>query len=198
MIILGVTGSIASGKSYACEVLSSFHKVGYISSDEMVHFLYSHDQELLSYIRKHHPNVVIDGAVDRKILGKEVFSNFKSKANLENIIYPKLKFLRQEFIKTCSKQNQNIVVFEIPLLFENHLENECDYSLTIFCSKTIQKKRALARPNMTEEKLNNILKSQMPVSKKLKLTDFAINSGAGKANMHKELSYLYELLLIGR
>jgi len=187
MIILGVTGSIASGKSYACSVLSSFSGVRIISSDDMVHFLYQNDEELVNHIYRNHSEAIIDNEIDRKKLGEFIFNNPIAKKHLEDIIFPKLKILRQEFVKNCIKTKAKLVVFEIPLLFENSLQGECDYVLTIFCNKIIQKQRVLRRWGMTEAKFNSILKSQMPVHKKLKLSDFSINSGAGKANTIKEL-----------
>lgn len=191
MIILGVTGSIGSGKSYFCKKLALKKGVQYISSDEMVHNLYAHNDFVFKFISQQFSEAIIENKIDRRILGKIVFADKHKRQLLENFVYPQLKKQRQKLIQQQQKQGTKILVLEIPLLFENNLQKECDYTLTIFCNKIIEEQRALKRQGMTKERLNAILKTQMSVSKKIKLSDFKINSGA---NISYKINWLYNYL----
>lgn len=186
MIILGVTGSIGSGKSHFCKKLSQIRGVKIFSSDEMVHNLYSNKNFAQKLIDLFGVSIAFDKInspllsplINRQKLGEIVFKNPEKKKQLEELVYPELARQRHEIIKLLNRQNfKGVLVFEIPLLFENNLENECDAIITIFCSPIIQKQRVLKRKNMNEDKFKNILNSQTPVHEKLRKTHFAVNSG---------------------
>lgn len=197
MIILGVTGSIGSGKSFACKVLSRYEKVKVMSSDQMIHFIYEHDSEVIGEIEENFPEAIRgDGSVNRQVLGSIVFADEAKKLLLEEIVYPKLAFMRHQFIQRCVKDGVKLAVLDIPLLFENNLQLECDFVLTVHCNKLIQRQRVLRREGMTEDKFEAILKSQMPVSRKLKLTDFSINTGNSKANTVRKIEDMLSDLLV--
>ncbi len=181
MIILGVTGSIGSGKSFFCKTLARNKGVRLLSSDAEVHRLYATDKDLLGQISKHFPKAIVAGKIDRKILGEIVFKDSEKKKQLEDIVYPLLKRNRHRFIQDCIKRRTKLVVLEVPLLFENNIDAECDCTLTVFCSPSLEKKRVLRRAGMTEDKFNKVMATQMPMTEKLKYSDFQFNSGRSKA-----------------
>jgi dephospho-CoA kinase len=196
MIILGVTGSIGSGKSYFCKALARNKGVRLLSSDAEVHRLYACNKELLAQISKHFPKAVVGGKIDRKILGEIVFKDLEKKQLLENIVYPLLKKNRHRFLKDCVRRKTKLVVFEIPLLFENDLDIECDYTLTVFCSPILEKKRVLRRTGMTEDKFNKVMATQIPTAEKVKYSDYHFNSGRGKEFSARAAKKIY-LELVG-
>lgn len=160
MIILGITGSIGSGKSYISSVFKRFSGVVCYSSDKMVHRLFAEDKKLQKQISEHFPEAVNnDNIIDRKKLGDIVFFNEEKKRLLESFIYPKLKSQRKKAIHEAIRKKTKILIFDIPLLFENNLDTECDFVLTVFCNDIIQRQRVLKRKGMSKEKFNNILKS---------------------------------------
>lgn len=180
MIIIGVTGSIGSGKSHFCKVFANNKGVKFLSSDEQVHKIYAKDKNLFKQIAKNFPTAIVEDKIDRKILGDIVFKDVKKKKQLENIVYRILAHHRKKFISHAKRAGVKIVLLEIPLLFENGLNAECDYTVTLYCSPLIQKARVMKREGMTEEKFANILKTQMSVVQKIRLSDFAINTGNSK------------------
>jgi dephospho-CoA kinase len=180
MIIIGVTGSIGSGKSHFCKVFAKNKGVKFLSSDEQVHKIYAKDKNLFKQIAKIFPTAIVEDKIDRKILGDIVFQDVKKKKQLESIVYPILAHHRKKFISHAKRAGVKIVLLEIPLLFENGLNAECDYTVTLYCSPLIQKARVMKREGMTEEKFANILKTQMSVVQKIRLSDFAINTGNSK------------------
>jgi dephospho-CoA kinase len=190
MIILGVTGSIGSGKSFFCQALSRFSGVRLISSDAEVHWLYENDRELLEHISQHFPKSIVKGKIDRKKLGDMVFSDVEKKKELEDKIYPLLRKRRHEFIKDSARRGTKLLVLEIPLLFENDLDMECDYTLTVFCNPALAKNRVLKR-GMNEEKYKRISSSQMDFHKKLKYSDYHFNSGRSKEFSARAARKLY-------
>ncbi len=205
MLILGVTGSIGSGKSHFCKKLARLRGIKILSSDKMVHNLYAdkifarklidifgneiktpsfdgatpRNNDLSQVSCRLHDGICKSDYIDRQKLGKIVFKDPKKKKQLEEIVYPELAKQRADLIKLLNRQHfKGILVLEIPLLFENILEQECDLVLTVFCNPIIQKQRVFKRQGMTEEKYNNILKVQMPVHEKIKRSDLTYNSGS--------------------
>ncbi len=191
MIILGVTGSIGSGKSHFCNILAKQKSVRLLSSDAEVHRLYSQNAELVKQISKHFSKAVVKGKIDRKLLGEIVFKNPEKKKQLEDIVYPLLAAERKKFIAKALKDKIKLVVLEIPLLFENHLDALCDYTITLYCSPALEKARVMHRAGMTEEKYANILKTQMPVAEKLKYSDYHFNTGRSKEFTARAARKLY-------
>jgi dephospho-CoA kinase len=177
MITVGLTGSIASGKT---EVAKLFAAAGIpvLDSDAEVHALYAGKAaaELLGSV---FPDVVVDGRIDRQRLGQAVLGSPEDLKKLESLIHPLVRKKQEDFIAHWQKQRASIVVLDIPLLFETGREKELDYVIVVSADEGIQRKRALARPGMTEEKLASILARQMPDAEKRGRADFVIeNSGS--------------------
>lgn len=177
MFLIGVTGSIGSGKSYFCKKLASKRGVKYISSDAMVHELYRTDNRVKNFISENFPEAISGNEIDRKKLGEILFQNKGYKKKLENFLYPILQHKRHKILDNFKRLGVKIAVVEIPLLFENNLEDQFDLVITVFCNKIIQKQRVLNRRRITEAKLHEVLKSQMPLHEKSKRTDVLVNSG---------------------
>ena len=178
MIILGLTGSIAMGKS---ETARMFREAGVpvFDADEAVHALYSESGDAVKPISEHFPEAIINGAVDRTELGQIVLNNQEYLKVLESIVHPLVQNQRSNFLQSSERQGQPIVVLDIPLLFETHGESQVDKIVVVSAPAELQRSRALARPGMTEEKLESILAKQMPDSEKRKRADFIVDSSRG-------------------
>ena len=110
---------------------------------------------------------------------------------LEGFIHPLVKQERKKFISEEMKKNSDIVIIEIPLLFEKKLEKEVDHIILVRTSKDIQKQRVLKRNGMTEELFNKINKRQMATEDKAKKSDYIIDS-YDYDNVTKEVKEIYE------
>jgi dephospho-CoA kinase len=196
MIILGVTGSIGSGKSFVCKCLTRIKGVKLFSADDEVHRIMRSDKKVISQIAKLAPEAVSDGKINRVILGNVVFSNPSLRQQLEDIIYPTLQQNREKALLHATRErNIKVLVFDIPLLFERNLSGECDFILTVHCRKTIQKQRVLRRNKMTEEKFEKINSLQLPPQQKILFSDFAINSGLEKAATIKKVKQILQQIM---
>ena len=179
---IAITGKIGTGKSV---LLNQFKFLGYktYSSDQMVKDLYAKDKHIINEIRKLNPNLVFNKKIKLNELSNKAFKEASFLSKLEQIIHPQLHHIRSRIIKTNQinrNRNRNIIVFEIPLLFEKKLQNDFDLVILLKCQKYLQIKRVLKRENMNREKFENINKKFLPERKKISLSDYVINSGIGK------------------
>lgn len=169
---LGLTGSIGMGKSTTAKF---FENAGCAlwDADAAVHRLYAKDGKAVQPIRKAFPNVVLNGFVSRDLLKKELELTSNGFEKLEAIVHPLVAQDRETFINQSSA---DILVFDIPLLFETGGDKFMDAVVCVTVDSTIQKQRVLARSTMTEKQLQSILKRQMPISEKLVKSDYVIET----------------------
>jgi dephospho-CoA kinase len=174
MIVIGLTGSIAMGKS---EVASVFLEQGIpvFDADKEVHRLYDSTEgaELISAVV---PGAIIEGRVSRSKLTQFVVADGGLLEKLETIVHAEIARRRKDFLRDASERGHSIAVVDVPLLFEKGGEKEVDVTVVVTCSESEQRKRALARPGMTQEKLAMILKRQMPDAEKRGRADFVIEN----------------------
>ena len=179
---IAITGQIGTGKSI---LLNQFKFLGYktYSSDQMVKDLYAKDKQIINEIRKLNPSLILNKKIRFDKLSNMAFKEPSLLLKLEKIIHPRLHHIRSRIIKINQINrniNRNIIVFEIPLLFEKKLQNNFDLVILLKCQNFLQVKRVLKRKNMNREKFENINKKFVLERKKIKLSDYVINSGIGK------------------
>ncbi len=173
MIVIGLTGSIGMGKSTCGKMLQELG-VPVHESDYVVHALLSNDIETQNEIIKEFPNLSLP--IDRKSLGQIIFNDDEKRKILENILHPRVKDSQQLFINEQSQNKHDIVALDIPLLYETGADKRVDYVMVVSANSEIQKERVLSRPNMSVEKFQAILDSQMCDSEKCKRADFVIST----------------------
>lgn len=192
-LIIGLTGSIAMGKS---TVLKQFAEIGakVSDADAIVHELLETDESLILAIKQCFPLAVKDGKIDRKLLGKEVFSNEEKLAQLERLLHPKVRAENLRLITQAKEQETPLLVLEIPLLFETGAEAICDKVVVVTAPLKIQRERVLSRKGMTEEKFQQILSCQMPDAEKRARADFVIDTSKGLKDTKAQLAELMSKL----
>lgn len=179
-VVIGLTGSIGMGKTL---VTGQFAALGAYTcnADEFVHRLLAEGGAAVAEVGAQFPGVVADGAVDRKSLGKIVFGDAVKLKQLEAILHPLVKKWEDEFVARAKADGAEVIVMDIPLLFETGGEKRCDKTVVVSAPGWVQRKRVMARPNMTQEKFARILASQMPDEEKRQRADFVVQAGFGKA-----------------
>ncbi len=178
MIVVGLTGSIAMGKSEAANIFRSLG-VPVFDSDAEVHRLYSRGGAAVAPIGKLFPAAIVDGAVDRRILAKVVLENPQALRLLESVVHPLVRSSKMDFLDECRIVGVKMVVLDIPLLFETGRENEVDVVVVVSAPPEIQRARALQRPGMTAEKLDQILMRQLPDAQKRANADYIVDTSRG-------------------
>ncbi|MBS40462.1 MAG: dephospho-CoA kinase [Rhodospirillales bacterium] len=185
-LIVGLTGSIAMGKTTAATMLSRLG-LRVCDSDNLVHDLLKAGGAAVPVIKKEFDGVVIDGAVDRTALGQKVFGDASALASLEQILHPLVREAQELFIKRCQACKSPIIALDVPLLFEVKTDRICDYTLVVSAPGFVQRQRAMARPGMTLQRFKATLDRQMPDNEKRKKADFVVCTGLGKRHTFNQL-----------
>ena len=181
MIIIGITGSIGTGKTTVSNMLKRL-RIPIFDSDKKVKEILAKNRLVKEKISKIWPDAISSNKTERKIdkvvLSNKIFKNKNERKKLENIIHPLVEKERNIFLQ--NSRNIGIVGLDIPLLYETGIDKKCDYVFLMHTSKKIQKERVLMRPNMTEKKFELINKVQWSFEKKTREKPFIINTSFGK------------------
>lgn len=195
MIRLGLTGSIGMGKSTTAQMFRDEGLV-VIDSDAVVHELYR--GEAVAPIGRAFPGTIIDGKVDRGELSAHLAAHPEDFKLLEMIVHPLVRRREVETIAEAQKSGADMIVLDVPLLFESGSQSRVDKVVVVTCAPEIQRERVLARPGMTEEKFRMILGRQMPDVEKRRRADFIIDTGRGFDHARAEVRQIIATLRVGK
>ncbi len=177
MIVVGLTGSIGMGKSTTSAMFGA-EGIPIHDADAAVHRLYAGRAAPL--IEMAFPGVTADdGAVDRDKLAQAVLGNPDALKRLEMIVHPLVREEESHFLARARASGANIVVLDIPLLFETGRDKDVDAVVVVTADAETQRQRVLARPGMTLQKLEAILDRQVPDEEKRRRADFIVDTGNG-------------------
>lgn len=193
MIILGLTGSIGMGKSTAAGMLRQMG-VQVCDSDAIVHGLLAPGGKAVGPIGETFAGVVVEGAIDRPALGKQVFADPDALKSLEQILHPLVQESQAVFLARAATRHAAMIVLDVPLLFEVGTAACCDAVIVVTASRFLQEQRVLGRPGMTREKLNGALARQMPDAEKRRRADFVIQTGNGRRHTLNRLREIVTLM----
>jgi dephospho-CoA kinase len=184
MIIIGLTGSIAMGKSEVANILRT-EGLPVFDADQEVHALYDSEQgaDLLKDLA---PDAIVNGRVDRQRLSRIVVEKPQCLEQLETIIHAEIARRRKTFTTNAEAEGHGIIGVDIPLLFEKAGDKDVDVTIVVSAPGEIQHKRALARPGMTEKKLEMILNRQMSDAEKQRRADYVIHNTGTLAELRRE------------
>jgi len=176
MIKIGLTGSIGMGKSTTALMFRE-KGIPIYDADATVHRLYEGDAVPL--IDELFPGTAVNGRVNREKLGEYVVGNNENMKKLTALVHPLVHAEEQKFLKAAEEADADMVLLDIPLLFETGGKNRVDKIVVVSATAEIQRERVLARENMTVEKFEAILNKQLPDAQKRKHADFIIDTGKG-------------------
>ncbi|MCX7905865.1 MAG: dephospho-CoA kinase [Elusimicrobiales bacterium] len=193
-LLIGITGSIGSGKTTFLKFLSKFG-VHVISSDEIVNEILT-QRYYCSIILARYP-IVVDSkySINRKKLARLIFSDVKAKKFIEDLIHPKIA---ARIIKILKNTQHKIVAIEVPLLFEVELEKGFDLIVCIAASEKKIIERLKRDRKMKFFDFNLIKKNQLPADLKLKKSDIVVFNDFDIINLKvkaKEIFNVFKLLL---
>jgi dephospho-CoA kinase len=176
MLILGLTGSLAMGKSATAKMFAE-EGVPVHDADAVVHRLY--EAEATPAIEAAFPGTTVNGKVDREKLGKYVIGDAAAIKRLEGIVHPLVHAAAQRFVAEAEASGAPVAVVDVPLLFETGGDKRCDAVVVVSAPAEVQRMRAFERPGMTEDKLAAILAKQMPDAEKRARADFVVDTSQG-------------------
>lgn len=174
MLVLGLTGSAAMGKSTVSAMFAA-RGVAVFDADRTVHALY--EGAAVPVVEAAFPGTSADGAVDRNRLRDRVLGDEAAMVRLEALIHPLVKREEERFLSEAKAAGRRIVLLDIPLLFETKAEGEVDAIVVVSAPADVQRARMLKRPGMTPERLEAMLARQMPDADKRRRAHFVIDTG---------------------
>ena len=179
MIVLGLTGSIAMGKSTAA---SMFRRLGVpvFDADRSVHRHLAANGRAIAAVAAAFPGVARNGRIDRAVLAAAVFGDDDALARLEAILHPLVHADQERFLRIAARHGERLVVLDVPLLFETGWERHCDAVAVVSAPLFVQMQRLKARPGMDRERLETTLARQTPDAEKRRRADYVIPTGRSR------------------
>jgi len=193
-LVLGLTGSIGMGKSAVAAMLRGLG-VPVFDADAAVHELQGPGGACIAPIERAFPGTTGPQGVDRQKLGAAVFGNPEALRLLESIVHPEVAEMRRTFL--ADNADQPLIVFDIPLLFEKTTDHGLDAVVVVSAPAEMQRERVLARPGMTPEKFEQILKLQVPDAEKRARADHVIDTGVSLAETRHAVQRLVHAITRG-
>lgn len=181
MIKLALTGSIGMGKS-ATAAMFAARGIPVYDADAAVHRVYASGGEAVAPLEAEFPGVTnAEGGIDRPKLRQRVIDNPSAMKRLEEIVHPIIGGQQIAFLQKAMADGKDIVVLDIPLLFETGGDKRVDAILVVSAPPDVQRARVLARGQMTEAEFEAIVARQVPDSVKRSRADFIIDTSLGFA-----------------
>jgi dephospho-CoA kinase len=167
MILVGLTGGIASGKSTVGRLLRSAG-VDVIDADALARDAVAVGSAGLAAVVARFGNGVVgsDGNLDRKALGAVVFADSGARADLNAIVHPEVARLAAARLEALRDQGRAVAVYEVPLLFENGLESMMDATILVACPEDVQIQRIKDRDHLSDDEARARIAAQMPLAEK--------------------------------
>ncbi|MDF1733397.1 MAG: dephospho-CoA kinase [Minwuia sp.] len=187
--VVALTGSIGMGKSATAEMFRAAG-VPVWDADAAVHEIYAKGGPAVEPVRARFPDAVVDGAVDRERLSAEVVGNDAAIRDLETIVHPLVGEHRAAFRARADADGADIVVVDVPLLFETGGEKKVDAVVVVSASADQQRERVLARPGMSVAKFEAILARQTPDAEKRARADHVVDTSVSLAETEAQVRAL--------
>lgn len=194
--IAGLTGGIASGKSFALHIFKDLGAY-VIDYDELSREVVLPCSKAWWKIMEFFDKDIFkkDLKIDRKKLRRIVFDDLKKKEILEEIIHPEARKERIKRVEAIKKIEPNaVIVVDTPLLIEKGNPKEFDVIVVVYISEEMQIRRLKERDRITKEDAIKMLKMQMPLREKLKFADFVINNEGTEKETREQVRKIYKEL----
>ena len=188
--IIGLTGGIATGKSTVSELLTAYgFKV--VDADVASRKAVKKGSKGLDQIREFGQEAIDDnGEMNRKYVGELVFNNPEQRIELNKIVHPIVREIMEE--KNHYLNEGYNVIMDIPLLFENDLQDTVDEVWVVYTSESIQIERLMERNDLSQEDAKARVYSQISIDKKSRMADHVIDNLGDKLELKQNLQQLLE------
>lgn len=193
-MIIGLTGSIATGKSTVARRLKELG-LPIVDADVVARHVVEPGSETLEAIYKEFGEAALlpDGSMNREVIGRQIFGNKEKRDKLNAIIHPAI---RKEMLRQRDEHVANgepIVIMDIPLLFESQLQHFVDRILVVGTSDVIQIERLMQRNQLSKEEALQRIQSQIPVSEKMEQADDVIRNDGSMDELMKQVDAVVSL-----
>lgn len=177
MLIVGLTGSIAMGKTALAQAFRR-RRVPVHDSDAAVHALLAPGGEGFAAVAHAFPQALRAGRIDRKLLGPIVFKDRVALRRLEGILHPLVRARADRFLAAAARRRAPVAVLDVPLLYETGAEQRCDAVVVASAPRFLQAARARRR-GLDASRLGAVLANQVADADKRRRADFVVLTGLG-------------------
>ncbi|MDW7644308.1 MAG: dephospho-CoA kinase [Desulfuromonadales bacterium] len=196
MMVVGVTGGIATGKS---AVVEQFRQLGaaVISADELAREIVRPGEEALVRLVARFGQDILqaDGTLDRKALAEIIFADPAARQDLNRITHPAIARLAADRIASLQRQGETLVIYEAPLLFEAGAESRVDRIVVVTAPAAVQRRRLMARDGLDDQAAQARIAAQMPLADKVRRADFVVENAGSIDDLAAQVRELYGRLL---
>ena len=196
MLKVGLTGSIAVGKTFVAEVLSSLG-CPVLDADQTARQVVEPNTAGWQQIVETFGTIVLnsDQTLNRAKLGTIIFADEQKRLLLNSIIHPLVFIERDNWLRAQEAQGARIAVVDAALMIESGGHKRFDIIIVVWCKPEIQLERLIIRNNLTRDEAVLRISAQMPQEEKMRYADFLIDSTNGFADTRKQVERIYQLLL---
>lgn len=192
MLILGITGSIATGKSTVSTFLQSTRSWPLIDTDILAKETMIFGSATYKKVNKHFGDEIMkkDGSIDRDALGKLIFSNTDAREKLNKIVHPEV--LKKTILRIFKAWiiGESVIIVDVPLLFESGFDYLCGKIICVACQENTQIQRLQNRNGYTKEDAKKRIRSQMPLDQKNQLADIVVWNDGSKKDLEAKITTL--------
>jgi dephospho-CoA kinase len=196
MILVGLTGGVATGKSTVAKMFKQYGAV-VIDADELARDVVKPGKPAWRAIVTLFGKTVLnpDRSLDRQALGSIVFRNRTKRRQLERIIHPRVAREQQRLVRWVAKRKPHaVVIYEVPLLFEAGVDKRVDEIIVVTADRETQIVRLTKRNGLSRTEALRRIRSQMPLAKKIQQADHVLNGTLPRPSLRKQVGQLFKSL----
>ncbi|WP_422104976.1 dephospho-CoA kinase [Winogradskyella sp.] len=173
MIVVGLTGGIGSGKTTVAKCFESFGIPVYIADTEAKALMNRSKVIKRKLIQLFGPSAYVNGQLNREYLASKIFNDKTLLSEMNAIVHPKVA---SHFKRWLKKQDAPYVIKEAAIIFENNLEYQYHYIITVIADEALRIERVIKRDGVSAEKVKAIMQNQLSDKEKIKKSDFVIEN----------------------
>jgi dephospho-CoA kinase len=187
-LVIGLTGGIASGKSTVSNMLKEMN-ITVIDADVEARLAVEKGEPAYQKIVAEFGDDIVlpDGDIDRQKLGSIIFHNAEKRQLLNSIVHPEVRKRMNDQVEAARTRAEQVIILDIPLLFESKLTYMVEKTILVYVDREIQLKRLMERNDLSLEDAEARIKSQMPLSEKVALSDAVINNNGSTTETKKQV-----------
>ena len=198
MILVGLTGGVATGKSTVAKMLKQYGAV-VIDADQLARDVVKPGKPAWRAIVTLFGKTVLnpDRSLDRQTLGSIVFCNRTKRRQLERIIHPRVAREQHRLVRRIAKRKPHaVVIYEVPLLFEAGVDRRVDEIIVVTADRETQIVRLTKRNSLSRAEALRRIRSQMPLAKKIQQADHVLNGTLPRPSLRKQVGQLFKSLCL--
>jgi dephospho-CoA kinase len=190
-LVIGLTGGLASGKSTVLQELAR-RGIQTVSADRLAHECLKKGHPTYRRIVEHFgPGILnLSGQINRETLGAIVFAHPAERKRLERWIHPYVKMALKQWIA----QHEGLLVLDIPLLFEAHMQSLVDMIVVVSSSQVLQRRRMVRRDGLTPREATRRIHAQMPLARKRAQADYVVRNDGSLQRLRRHAARLASML----